>query len=140
MKNKFLFLAITLLLFTVTSCQKKRTVITIEVNTNDIFTYFKLHYSCEPGLNQLPSGPSSYLDYLGNGNYHHETYEVPKVKCFTITGTIPENNDSIGKTIVNIDAFYTEEGNIVGFKNIELKRPHGEYKISYKFRADTYIE
>ncbi|MEX2484533.1 MAG: hypothetical protein WED10_08235 [Brumimicrobium sp.] len=142
MKNKLPFIIIILALLTATSCKKDLTgnAITIETNTNDTVTYFRLYSSCEPGPNQLPLGSFDDLNYLGNGDHHYEIEKGYEEPCFTITGIIPENNDSIGKTTMNIDVFYTEEGNVVGFQDIELKRPHGEYKISYEFRADTYIE
>jgi hypothetical protein len=57
-----------------------------------------------------------------------------------ITGTIPANNNASGITTLAIDVFYTHEGNVVGFYNIELQRPHDEYAIRYEFRPDTYLE
>ncbi|PHR43955.1 MAG: hypothetical protein COA32_15585 [Fluviicola sp.] len=142
MKNKLLFIPIILMFLTATSCQKDLTgnAITIEANTNDTVTYFRIYRSCEPGSNFLPQGSFNNLNYLGNGNYNYEIEKGYEETCFTITGTIPENNDSTGKTTVNIDIFYTEEGNVVGFQDIELKRPHGEQYIRYEFRPDTYIE
>jgi hypothetical protein len=142
MKNKLLFTTVTLILLTATSCKKDLTgnAITIEANTNDTVTQFHLYRSCKPGPNFLPLGYYDNLNYLGNGNYHYEIEKGYDESCFTLTGTIPENQDSTGKTTVNIDAFYTEEGNVVGFQDLELKRPHNEYKISYEFRPDTHIE
>lgn len=34
----------------------------------------------------------------------------------------------------------TEEGNVVGFQELEVKRPHDERSIRYEFRPDTYLE
>ena len=142
MKNKLLFFAITLLFLTATSCKKDLTgnAITIAAETNDTVTQFRLHRSCEPGPDNLPSGNYDILNDLGNGNYHYELEKDYDASCFTITGTIPEDTSNTGVTTLSINIFYTEAGNVVGFKDLELKRPHDEYKISYEFRPDTYLE
>jgi hypothetical protein len=142
MKNKLLYPLFIFILVLSASCKKDLTgnAITIEANTNDTVSYFRIYSSCEPGPNGLPLGSFDDLNYLGNGNYSYEIEKGYDESCFTITGTVPENNDTTGKTIVNIDAFYTEEGNVVGFQDIELKRPHGEQRIKYEFRPDTYLE
>ena len=101
--------------------------------------YFYLYNSCEPGPGQ-PLGIASALENLGNGNYSYQLESGYESDCFTITGDVPANNDTTGKTIIDIDVFYTEEGNTVGFQDIELERPHGEYHIFYEFRPDTYVE
>ncbi|MDX1651260.1 MAG: hypothetical protein R3277_02135, partial [Brumimicrobium sp.] len=80
------------------------------------------------------------LENNGNGNYSYQIASGYENDCFTITGDVPANNDTFGKTIIDIDVFYTEEGNVVGFQDIELQRPHGEYHIFYEFRPDTYLE
>lgn len=141
MKNKLLFIPIALLL-TTTSCKKDITgnAITIEANTSDTVTKFRIYNSCEPGPNSLPLGSFDNLNYLGNGNYHYEIEKGYDESCFTITGTIPENNDPTGVTTVSIDAYYTQEGNVAGFQDIEIKRPHDEQQIKYEFRPETYVE
>lgn len=60
--------------------------------------------------------------------------------CLMVVGTIPENQSSEGVTKVTINAFFTEHGNIVGFQDIEIKRPHGQRQIKYEFHTDTYLE
>jgi len=142
MKNKVIFISIALLLLSLASCQKKMTgnAITIEASTNTPISFFHIYKTCKPGPNLLPLGPFDNLNNLGNGNYDYEIEEGYKENCFTITGTILANSDTTGKTTVNIEAYYTEEGNVCGFQDIEMKRPHGEYKINYEFRADTYLE
>lgn len=143
MKNRFgitLFVYCLLLLF---SCKKDLTgnPITIEASSNTLIDDFDLYTSCSPGPGGLPLGYPDSVNGDGTGNY---TFQIESGydanQCYTITGTIPANNDTTGKTIVNIDVFYTDEGNVVGFEDIELKRPHGAYAIGYEFRPDTYIE
>jgi hypothetical protein len=130
------------MLLTVTSCKKDLTgnAITIEANTNDTVTNFHIYPSCEPGPNSLPLGFLDGLNYLGDGDYHYEIEKGYDESCFTITGKIPEDTSTTGITTVSINVFYTEEGNVVGFQDIELKRPHDEYQIRYEFRPDTYLE
>jgi hypothetical protein len=142
MKNNFVFISIITALLTVTSCKKDLTgnAITIEANTNDTVRYLRIYESCMPGPNQLPQGSWTDLNYLGNGNYNFQLEKGYEESCFTITGTILENNDSTGTTKFEVDIYYTEEGNVVGFQEIELKRPHGEQKIRYEFRPDTYLD
>lgn len=142
MKNKLYFISFLILLSAATSCKKDLigNTITVESNTNDTVTYFRIYNSCEPGPNSLPLGTFDNLNYFGNGNYDYQIEKGYDDVCFTITGTIPENTNTTGVTTVSINAYYTEAGNVVGFQDIELKRPHGEYKISYEFRADTYID
>lgn len=142
MKNKLLFTSIILAFLAASSCKKDLTgnAITIEANTNDTVSYFRIYRSCEPGPNFLPQGSFNNLNYLGNGNYNYEIEKGYDESCFTITGTIPENTSTTGLTTVSIDVYYTEEGNVVGFQDLEIKRPHDEQYIRYEFRPDTYIE
>lgn len=125
-----------------TSCRKDLTgnAITIEVDTNDSISFLRLYDSCEPGPNNLPQGSWTDFTYLGNGNYEFQLEKGYEENCFTITGTILENNDSTGTTRFYVDLYYTEEGNTVGFQELELKRPHGDHQIRYEFRPDTYLE
>jgi hypothetical protein len=142
MKNKLSYITIGLLLLIVSSCQKDPTgnPITVEASTNTPIAYFNIYESCMPGPNSLPLGSFDNLNDLGGGNYDYQLEEGYEELCYTITGNILANSDSTGTTMVSIKAFYTEEGNVVGFQDIEMKRPHGEYKIKYEFRADTYLE
>jgi hypothetical protein len=93
-----------------------------------------------PSPNNLPTGIPKNLNYLGNGVYNFQLQEGYNEDCLTLTGTVLENNDSSGTTKVNIDIYYTNEGNVVGFQELELKRPHGNYELRFEFRADTYLE
>jgi hypothetical protein len=87
-----------------------------------------------------PLGSVFPLQDNGDGNYSFQLESGYESDCFTITGDVAANNDTSGKTIIDIDVFYTEEGNTVGFQDVELTRPHGEYRVFYEFRPDTYIE
>lgn len=145
MKNKLLFITVILIL-TATSCQKDLTgsSITITAYANDTIEYFyyrSTHESFCPPINDPSTGTIKAITYTGNGNYLVDLdEEETNTVCISITGTIPENQDTIGYTIINIEAYYTEEGNVVGFQDIKLKRPHDETEIAYQFRPDTYIE
>ncbi len=104
-------------------------------------TYFGLYNSCQAGPGGYPDFAPEPLTDNGNGNYLYQIDAgYSPTQCFTIGGTIPANSDTTGKTIVDIDVFYREEGNVVGFQDIELQRPHGAYAIRYEFRPDTYVE
>ncbi len=141
MKNKLRVLPIIILLFTATSCKKDLTgnAITIQASSNLSVDDFYLYDSCEPGPGE-PQGSKFPLENSGTGNYSYQLDSGYDSDCFTIMGFVPSNNDTTGKTIVAIDVFYSEEENTVGFQDIELERPHGEYRIFYEFRPDTYIE
>ena len=142
MQNKLFFISIILLLFATSSCRKDLTgnTILIEANTNDSIGYLRLYNSCRPGPNNLPLGSWTDFNYLGNGNADFLLEKGYTDDCFTITGRIPENTDTTGSTKVNILAYYKEEGNTVGFHNIQLQRPHDQYQIRYELRPDTYLE
>lgn len=142
MQDKINYIVFLLALFLMVSCKKDLTgnAISIEASSNVSVDYFRLYYSCDPGPGMIPYGSFDNLNSEGNGNYSYQLDAGYTSSCFMITGTISANNDTTGKTVVNIDAFYTEEGNVVGFEDIELKRPHDQYAIRYEFRADTYIE
>lgn len=146
MKNKLLFIPVFFFLLTATSCKKdlRGNSVTITGSTNDTIMYFYYHSTnqsyCPPIADPVVGYPH-IIPYLGNGSYRVDlTEEESNTVCLSITGTIPANQDSTGKTILSIEAYYTKEGNITGFQNIELKRPHEEYKIVYQFSPDTYIE
>ena len=142
MKNKLYIFSLFIFLTATTSCKKDLTgnAITIEVDTNDSISFLRLYDSCEPGPNNLPQGSWTDFTYLGNGFYEFQLEKGYEEDCFTVTGRLEENNDSSGTTIVNINAYYTEEGNVVGFQELEIKRPHDERSIRYEFRPDTYLE
>ena len=142
MINKLLFILLTLAFFTATSCRKDLpgNAISVEARSNVTVDKFHLYSTCRDGPNQLPLGDFNPLNASGNGYYTYSISAGYETECFTVTGNIPANNDSTGTTKVNIEAFYTEEGNVVGFQDIELKRPHDEYEIRYEFRPDTYLE
>lgn len=142
MKNKLYILSTLTLVLTVTSCRKDLTgnAITIEVDTNDSISFLRLYNSCEPGPNQLPQGSWTDFTYLGNGASEFQLEKGYDRACYTVIGFVPANSDSTGSTTIDILAYYKEEGNVTGFQTIERKRPHGEFRISYAFRPDTYLE
>lgn len=142
MKNKLLFIATILLLLTTLSCKKNLTgnAITVDVSTNDTLSFLRFYDRCDAGPNGMPSGSYSTFEDHENGNYSIKVEEGYQNDCFMFAGAIEENNDSSGTSVLNIDAYYTNEGNVVGFQEIELKRPHGEYQIRYEFRPDTYVD
>lgn len=142
MKNKLLFTSIILFLLTATSCKKDLTgnEITVELSTNDTLSFLRFYKSCEPGPDGMPLGSYDTFDDHGNGNYSIKVEEGYQNDCFMVAGAIAENNDSSGTTVLNIDAYYTKEGNVVGFQELTFKRPHDEYQIRYEFRPDTYLE
>ena len=142
MKNSPIYMATLVLLFLIVSCQKDLTgnAISVEARSNVTVDKFHLYSTCRDGPNQLPLGNFDPLNASGNGYYTYSISAGYETECFTVTGNIPANNDSTGTTQVEIEAFYTEEGNVVGFQEIEFKRPHDEYKIRYEFRPDTYLE
>lgn len=141
MKNRLSTITILISIFLFTSCKKELegNSISIDVNSNLPVDYFYLYNSCEPGPGE-PLGSKFSLQNNGNGDYFYQLESGYESDCFTIVGDVASNNDTSGKTIIDIDVFYTEEGNVVGFQDIELERPHGEYRIFYEFRPDTYIE
>lgn len=142
MKNKLLDISLFIFLFFVTSCRKDLTgnAITVDVSTNDTFIFLRFYDRCDAGPNGMPSGSYSTFDDHGNGNYSINVEEGYQNDCFMVAGAIAENNDNSGTTVLNVDAYYTEEGNIVGFQEIKLKRPHNEYQIRYEFRPDNYVD
>jgi hypothetical protein len=141
MKNKLFTTLIISTLFLLNGCKKDLTgnSISIQANSNVPIDYFYLYNSCKPGVGE-PLGSVFPLQDNGDGNYSFQLESGYESDCFTITGDVAANNDTSGKTIIDIDVFYTEEGNTVGFQDIELERPHGEYRIFYEFRPDTYIK
>lgn len=148
MKNKLYFISFLILLSAATSCKKDLigSPITLTGSTNDTIHNFYYHITnksfdyCPPIASPAIGSPKG-ITYTGNGNYQINLDEEESNRvCISITGTIPANEDTVGVTKANIQAFFTEHSNIVGFKNVELKRPHEEYKIEYQFRPDTYIE
>ena len=141
MKNSPFYSVILLLLITV-SCRKDLpgNAISVEARSNVTVDKFHLYSTCRDGPNQLPLGDFVPLNESGNGYYTYSISAGYETECFTVTGTIPATSDSTGTTKVDIDAYYTEEGNVVGFQEIELQRPHDEYAIRYEFRPDTYLE
>jgi hypothetical protein len=143
MKNSYNIALIICCLTLMFSCKKDivGNPITIEAYSNVPITYFGLYKSCQAGPGGYPAFAPDPLTDSGNGNYSYEIESgYGRSQCFTIGGTIPASSDTTGKTTVNIDVFYTEEGNVVGFQDIELKRPHGEHQIRYEIRPDTYLE
>lgn len=137
-KNIFLIVIIALL----AGCKKEfvSKPITIEATSNIQIEQFRFHNSC---------GPSPYyLNYWGviedqgNGKYSAQIPEGYDELCFVVSGEIPANNDTFGKTIISVQAFYSEEGNVCGFFDLEVDRPHSAntYALNFEFRADTYIE
>jgi len=141
MKIKFLYTLLGFVVMT-TSCQKDLNgkAITVDVSTNGTLSFLRFYEGCNPGPDGMPSGSYATFNNQGNGNYSILVEEGYQNTCFMVAGAIAENNDSSGKTEFNIHAFYTTEGNVVGFKELEIKRPHGEFQIRYKFHSDTYIE
>lgn len=142
MKSKLQYITIALLLLTASSCKKNLTVnaITVGVSTNDTLSFLRFYDRCDAGPNGMPSGSYNTFDDHGNGNYSIKVEEGYQNNCFMVAGAIAANTDSTGTTVLNIDAYYSEEGNIVGFQEIELKRPHGEHQIRYEFKPDTYVD
>ena len=141
MKIKLLYTLLGLVVIT-TSCQKdlNGNAITVDVTTNDTLIFLRFYERCDSGPDGMPSGSYSFFNNQGSGNYSISVEEGYQNNCFIVAGAIAANNDSTGKTVLNINAFYTNEGNVVGFKELELKRPHDEYQIRYEFQADTYLE
>ena len=142
MKNKLLFILLIFFLVSNSSCRKNLVgnEITITLSTNDTLSFLRFYKSCQAGPGGMPSGTFNTFDDHGNGNYSFIVEEGYKNACFMVAGAITENNDSSGTTVLNINAFYTKEGNIVGFDEIKLKRPHDKFQIRYEFRPDTYLE
>ena len=143
MKNKLFLISIISLLVTTSSCRKDLTgnTILIEAATNDSIAFLRLYNSCDPGPDfSVPLGSWTDFTYLGDGNANFLLEKGFTEECFTVTGRVPENMDTTGVTTVDILAYYQEEGNTVGFHNIQLKRPHEQYFIRYEFRPDTYLE
>lgn len=143
MKNKLLIFTVFSLFYVVSSCRKDLTgsPITIAIESNEAISYFKIVKACGSMSDPSVSMQAIYWDDLESGNYTFDlTKEESDNPCFKIVGTVAANSDTVGKTIINIEAFFTEHGNIVGFQDVELKRPHGEYKIDYQFRPETYLE
>lgn len=143
MNSNRLYISAIAILLAITSCKKDLTgnAISIEANSNVIIAdYFRFYDNCDPGPGMIPSGSFDTLNGNGNGYYTYQLESGYSSNCFMITGTIPANNNASGKTTVAIDVYYTHEGNVVGFYNIELQRPHDAYAIRYEFRPDTYLE
>lgn len=143
MKNKFLILTIFSLLFVVSSCRKDLTgsPLTIDIETNEAISYFKIVKACGSMSDPSVSSKAIYWDDLVSGKYSIDlTKEDSDNPCFKIVGTVAANAETVGKTIINIEAFFTEHGNVVGFQHIELTRPHGTFKIDYQFKPETYLE
>jgi len=143
MQNKLFLISIVFSLFATASCRKDLTgnTILIEASTNDTIGYLRLYNSCDPGPNiNVPLGSWKDFTYLGDGNASFILEKGYTEECFTVTGRVHENTDTTGVTTVDILAYYQEEGNTVGFHNIQLKRPHEQYFIRYEFRPDTYLE
>jgi hypothetical protein len=144
MKNSSRYIIVGLILFLISSCHKDPTgnPITVEATANVEIEYFKIYDDCGDGPNGIPL--SQYwlanIEEESPGNYAYQIEKGYENSCFFIAGTIPAVSDTVGKTQVSIKAFYTEEGNICGFQDIEMKRPHNAYTIRYEFRADTYLE
>lgn len=149
MKNKFVFIVVIFVLLAANSCKKDLTEspISIEASTNYTLTDLVVN-----GTNQSrycpPIGDPAataffygFVPYVGGGVYRLDVDEDASIKyCITIRGTIPANEDSTGTTEVAVQAFFTEYGNVFGFHEIKLKRPHDEHDIVYRCRPDTYIE
>ena len=136
------FYSVILLLIIIASCRKDLpgNPITIEASTNDTLLSSGVRGDCKGGPPEIVLGAWNELEDMGNGEYEYEIQAGYEYDCFTILATIPANNDITGTTKADINAFYTEEGNVVGFQEIELKSPHDEYEIRYEFRVDTYLE
>lgn len=142
MRNRNVVLILFLTMFVLMSCEKEfvSKPITIEATSNVEIDNFRFHNSC---------GPSPYyLNYWGeitnqgNGIYRREISEEYDEVCFVVSGDIPANTDTTGKTIISVRAFYSDEGNVCGFYDLEIDRPHNAntYALNFEFRADTYIE
>jgi hypothetical protein len=143
MKNSASIILSPLLFLAVMGCQKDLAgnAITVEAYTNaNTISSFWLHPSCEMGPGGIPFGSYTLFENLGNGNYLNEVEEGYTNPCFKVTGTIPANNDSVGTTVFNLKAFFTNEKNVVGFQNIERKRPHGQIDIRYEFSVRSWLE
>lgn len=143
MKNKFLYLLFSFILVLSTSCQKdlRGSLISINASTNDntlngMRVYLKCSALADPSIGSpiafTPDGDGAYFLNLDE--------KESSSSCLMVVGTIPENQSSEGVTKVTINAFFTEHGNIVGFQDIEIKRPHGQRQIKYEFHTDTYLE
>ena len=143
MKNKLLIFSILSVLFIISSCRKDLTgsPLTIAIETNEAISYFKILKVCGSMSDSSVSSKAIYWEDLESGNYTFDlTKEESDNPCFKIVGTVAANAETVGKTIINIEAFFTEHGNVVGFQHIELTRPHGTYKIGYQFKPETYLE
>ena len=114
--------------------------ITIEAMSNIQINYFRYHNSCDSSPYYLNFWGD--IEDQGNENYQAQIPEGYDELCFTVSGEIPANSDTVGKTVISVEAFYSEEGNVCGFFDLELDRPHGanSYALEFQFRADTYLE
>jgi hypothetical protein len=144
MINKIFSLAVIIFLFLcIFSCRKNLTgsAISVQVNTNnDTIKNLRIYTKCT-ALADPSIGSPIYFEYLGDGKYLVDLNKInSSSECLMIVGTVIGNQDSIGTTNVNIKAFFTEHGNIVGFQEIGWARPHGSRDFYYDLRTDTYIE
>lgn len=141
-KLKTLILSI-LLIFSIVGCKKTfvGNPITIEATSTVPISNLRFYVTCNAGPGGFPLGdPVYFVDNL-NGSYTHQVASgYHPAECFTIGGTVPADTSTTGVTKVDIQAFYTNEGNVTGFYTLELKKPHGEYTIRYQFSPATYIE
>ncbi|MGM0477909.1 MAG: hypothetical protein ACQERC_01715 [Bacteroidota bacterium] len=149
MKNDFLFVTVIFVFITVNSCQKDLTgsPISIEARTNYTITDLVVHgtnqtHYCPPLASPAATAHFyGFIPYIGGGLYQLDVDEDASVNyCITIRGTIPAIEDTTGTTKVAINAFFTKHGNVFGFHELELKRPHDEHHIVHRCRPDTYIE
>lgn len=139
--NDNIIFSVIIFLFLLCSCKKDLTgnSISIQTNSNVLIDDYYLYYSCEPGPGE-PLGSKFPIENNGSGIYYYQLESGYEIDCFTIIGDVAANNDTSGRTIIDLDLFYTEKGSTVGFQNIEIERPHDQYRIYYEFRPDTYIE
>jgi hypothetical protein len=144
MKNSASIILSPLLFLAVMGCQKDLAgnAITVEAYTNaNTISSFRMYFRCSSGPGGFPIGSAdAFFENAGNGNYILHVDEGYPFDCFVVGGTIPANNDSVGTTVFNLKAFFTNEKNVVGFQNIERKRPHGQIDIRYEFSVRSWLE
>jgi hypothetical protein len=146
MKNKLPFITLFFTLLIASSCHKDPTgnPITVEATSNVEIEQFRIYEDCGPGPNGIPLSHHwlANIEEESPGNYAYQIEKGYENTCFFIAGTIPAVADTVGKTVVSIKAFYTEEGNVCGFFDVELDRPHAgnSWAIRYEFQPSTFFE
>lgn len=135
------------LCFLISSCQKKDEVdiVSIEAYTNIDVNYLSVNSTNWNYCPQKGSPAGSISGGLGieeqsSGQYFVELSKYQSDSyCLTIVGIIPAKSDSSGVTKVEIRAFLSKNQKTVGYKTIELSRPHPEYYIFYQFKPSIHL-